>query len=115
MTRPTTKQVLMRAREIIATPATWLQGDFAADADGKPVNSLDETAICFCSLGAVRLAAFGPAADKQEYSALLARKMLGVACRALTRGESDNVAKFNDEHEHAEVLALFDLAIQYAE
>lgn len=48
-----TSEVLLAARELIATPEKWTKGEFARAADGRKAHSLDEEAVCWCLVGAL--------------------------------------------------------------
>jgi hypothetical protein len=54
----TTKEILIKAREIISDEKNWTQGIEARDKDGNTVAYFNPLAICFCSIGAVERAAF---------------------------------------------------------
>jgi hypothetical protein len=99
----TTKDILIKAREIISDEKNWTQGIEARDKDGNAVAYFNPLAICFCSIGAVERAAFLTNGDPAR------------ALCALTTGEiyysNIAIAKFNDNSSHAEVLAMFDTAI----
>lgn len=45
----------MKVKELLSSPEKWTQGTYARDAlGGRPVPPLDEDAVCFCLIGAVR-------------------------------------------------------------
>lgn len=98
----TTSQILREARKLIEKPENWTQGAYARDKDGNEVDVCDDAACCFCSMGAVALAAGG-----QQNGAL--------ARMELTKFTLAGVAAFNDVYSHAEVLSLFSKAIAAAE
>jgi hypothetical protein len=50
-------QVLTAASELLADPAKWTKGTSARNSVGKSVACTDSRAVCFCSLGAIELAA----------------------------------------------------------
>ena len=81
-----------------------MQGQFAKDASGACVTSKHPGAVCWCLDGALTRVCINDAD-----AAIGARSALG----ALIRGST--IAGFNDNHTHAEVLALLDRAIAKAE
>jgi len=95
-------EVLTEARDLIADPAHWTQGWFARDMFGGSVDARSPSAACFCTLGA-----FGRA---------LGRHFMDVTGHpAVERLRSllprQDIARFNDTHSHADVIAAFDHAI----
>lgn len=102
-------QMLKDAKALIADPAHWTQGTPARDASGKPLsNEESPAAVCWCSIGALaRVANADPAPLYHLYP--VARHYLYKA----TAGAS--IINFNDTHTHAEVMELWDKAIQLAE
>lgn len=79
----------------------WTQGEMARDANGLCVWSAHLDAVCWCSLGAIKAAAFELGAD--EYTAYNAlRKISGYY-----------IADWNDDHgrTQAEVIEAFSKAI----
>lgn len=91
----TTREILEAARARIDTPEKWTQGK--AERDGK-----------LCAIGALRMAVLGHA----RYAS---RAGTYVSARGLLEGLADtDPSWFNDSHSHAEVMALFDRAIEAA-
>lgn len=97
-------QNLIDGRALIANEANWIQGTNARDAEGNRVDSISEAAVCYCSAGA--LMAVTP------YTVPAAMK-LWDAIKAIT-GEAIGPVGYNDTHTHAEVLAVWDKAIELA-
>lgn len=107
-------ELLKAAREKIAKPEYWTKGDFARDVGGKGVAATDPAACCFCAHGAIH-----------RVRGLHNRAAIEDACWATAALNSaltlisghDTVPEFNDapETRHADVMALFDVAIQCAE
>ena len=102
---PTTREVLVKARELIATPERWTKEVSAKDAAGKEVSVHSSSASCFCMTGAVDFVA----------------KRAGVYANAyyylkMANGIRGNVWHWNDapKRTHAEVLEAFDRAIALA-
>lgn len=102
-----TVQILKEARALIADEKNWTQDSFARNSAGETTEPADDEAVCYCAIGALaKVARLSPecnlpAENLVEEEAL----MLGWI----------NVPEFNDNHTHAEVLALFDRAIARAE
>ena len=96
-----TSEFLRKAKSLIDTPDKWTQGEFATDRNGTPVDPDSAAAQCFCSLGALW---------RQDtiYWATSQRVHLLEAM-------GGNIAQFNDNHSHAEVMSAWDKAIAAAE
>lgn len=106
-----TLEVLQKAREIISKPENWIQDDLAINAENESVYVEDAGACKFCSIGACLRASYE--LRKKTGSCInAARSDLAATLRA--RGLGESVAMFNDNHTHAEVLTLFDEAIERA-
>ena len=108
MNQPTTvREVLIAAKELISTPERWTQNAFARGMDGLQV-PLDTGAACqWCIAGAMI-----------KVSNLTERRIYGLASRVLAGETSCGVVThYNDapERTHAEVMELFDRAINQCE
>lgn len=97
---------LRAARELIADPEHWTQKRFACNKDGLTVNACSRSATRFCALGAVRRVGMP---DEVE-------------CEAISRLNSAaaelylvSMVSVNDKRTHADVLKVYDRAIQLAE
>jgi hypothetical protein len=93
---------LTKARELISDPARWTQGEYARDAKGAEVKPGSKYATCWCALGAVRKV------TRRDSAAH------GVLTALQKHCEGPTVTLFNDGHDHADVLAMFDRAIESA-
>lgn len=96
---PTVEEILIRARELVARPGGWRQGDYG-------------TPDCCCLIGAVNIAAGLPV-----NSAASPRGVEMDAYRLLERATGAiNVAHWNDERERTveDVLSGLDRAIALA-
>jgi hypothetical protein len=94
-------EALVEARGRLAPPGAWTKGEFARDADGHAVDSLDPAAVCFCAAGAIDATTAG---DFNLYSAARDALMEDMDSRGL--------AHFNDTQNSVEpVLAQFDKTI----
>lgn len=105
--------VLEHARFLITHPEHWTQGAYARDKNGLWVFSWAPEAHCLCSLGALRAAA-GHLSDAfvADFEVYEEAALLQEAAKQLGYGGPTDTAHFNDNHTHAEVLAMFDKAIE---
>ncbi len=100
---------LEAAKAKIATPEAWMQGFYAEDATGNQINGNDPSAVCFCAYGAVE-AATGKIHGNSSIPEI---KILDTASESISRMHASS---YNDakDRTHAEVLVLFDKAIELA-
>jgi hypothetical protein len=102
-------EILSRARELIADPNKWAQEAMAFSGTKRPVDPDNELAVCWCAAGAV-LAVSGNEPENYANIMLLDKgipqEFPEKHC-AMTR-----VIQYNDSASHAEVLAMFDKAIE---
>lgn len=102
---PSTKEVLISAKKLIANPDRWIRGSSAQDRDGNEVPV--QNGVSFCSLGAVDRIVFDPSNKELNYYEVE---------EALNAASPDGDAiKTNDQRSHEEVMAMFDRAIADAE
>ena len=109
-TTMTTTEILIAARAKIERPQDWIQGRFAVSSLQNKVKPTSRRASCWCALGAI-------AAITREDPNDVNDELYWLLCRAM--GLPDNeiaVAAWNDApgRTHAEVLAVFDRAIEAA-
>jgi hypothetical protein len=97
--------ILKAARNLITDPKNWTKGTSARNKYGRKVTPWCSEAVCWCSMGAIAKAANFPIENK-EYSA--AHEYLRVVMNS-------DVARFNDERTHRDVLNAFDTAINELE
>ena len=112
-----TKELLIEARAMIADPIRWYKGGYAAkleNGEQVPANHKEEYA-CFCAYGAVDTAAekgggFGAAEDHAMH---LLDEAVPIDFKSLRAG---GVITYNDAPDttHADILAVFDRAIEAA-
>ena len=119
--------LLIAARAKIDAPEKWIKGDYAHDDEGQsvPQATLPGRAVCFCSLGAL----FG--VDPKLPTSFVYHSHVAYLARAAAKLAPNNevisrlfrnlsyggvVFHFNDLEEttHADVMKMFDLAIQAA-
>ena len=108
--------ILAIARTLIAHPGRWAQGAIALDRKGRALTTFDG-GCRFCAAGAVGLAAhvlgaddaarrrIGPAVDR-------AGRLLDSAAYKL--GEFESYIGLNEHDSHAQVIAMFDHALDMA-
>jgi hypothetical protein len=108
------REILIRARELIADPANWCQEVYSFDG---PLPHPDTR--CFCTLGAINRAVLekhqkiGVFEYDDDAISFAEGTPEATAARRHLRKILDgcSVAEFNDEHDHEEVIALLDQAI----
>jgi len=102
MAHPVERQIVQRARALIATPQTWSQGEFARDGSGEPVSWRSPEAVQFCIWGALNRSAREMIGDGHHRV-----RVAGLAARAL-RAATPSISRLNDSGTHADMLALID-------
>lgn len=100
----TTKEVLIAARAKIAKPEQWTQGYYAKDAAGIEANPFSTEAACYCVLGVLHASAVGGFSFSNAVDAIRDQ----IDCAISTWND-------NPSRTHAEVLAVFDRAIEAVE
>lgn len=100
--------VLINARKLIDNPQSWTQHKYARDSDGRAVPGESEQAVCWCAIGALQRVStlINDKRFNQEASACLLAAIKPDSSMGLI-----SVARYNDKHTHAEVINLFDEAI----
>ena len=102
MAQPVERQIVQRARALIATPQTWTQDEFARDRCGEPVSWRSPEAVQFCIWGALNRAAREMTGDEHQRV-----RLADHAARTL-RGMTPSLSRLNDRGTHADVLAPLD-------
>lgn len=98
-------EYLIAAKAVIADPANHLQsGVFAEDEYGEELLGHDPRACKFCSVGALMKVGGYVFSEAYTYLQRSANAMGGRSA----------VTIYNDTHDHADVMRLFDLAIERA-
>lgn len=103
------RDLIISARKVIEKPENWTTQYYARDADNEMCSIESANAVCFCSLGALRkvlynnggMDIFGRQDFLYDTAAGFLKAVAGIG----------DVADYNDNHTHAEVLALFDKTI----
>lgn len=88
----------MKAWQLIERPENWAQGGYAKDPDGQLVNWKDDTACCWCVLGALHKCY--PSKDLFDASSRLVRD------RILRFAEGIDLWNDSPSTTHAQVLAV---------
>ena len=113
---PGAVDILAIARTLIARPDRWAQGAIALDRNGRALTTFDG-GCRFCAAGAVGLAAHVLGTDDA------ARSRIGPAvdhaarlldCAAFKLGEFESYIGLNEHDSHANVVAMFDHALDMA-
>lgn len=91
----TTREVLIKAKALIDTPEKWCQGEFV-DTDGR-----------ICASAAIARVGFNIAPEME----IAARYALLNTINHHGAWEV-NIPGYNDAHTHAEVMEMFDRAIE---
>jgi hypothetical protein len=105
-------EILRAARERIKDPERWTQsGAFACAADGRPMSPFADLAVCWCVRGSLYRETWSVSAAHEVEMFL--REAMGAD---FTSPDFEELAAFNDAPEttHADVLALYDRAIDLA-
>ena len=90
------------AREKIADPEHWTQHRYAATADGSTCYPTSRLAVRWCAIGSLNaVAGTGNIMDKVHIAHIALQAALG----------GNSVVEWQDEHNHADVLDLFDRTI----
>ena len=103
-------KVLIEARKIISEPEHWTQGVFARDALGNDTDWDSPEAVCWCTAGAIRKAA-GAFHYHQEQSIEYHILVLHATKELVSVIGDYGVSRFNDHHNHAQVVEVFNKAI----
>lgn len=102
-----TSEILIAAKALIENPENWVRGDYARPAkdSSDSIYGNDPKATCFCSLGALQRI------NNDEDHCTTGHEYLHHV--AMT-GYDKSIVDVNDEHDHQEVMALWDKAIEKA-
>lgn len=119
-----TVEIVKAARELISDRAHWAKGYYAGlgknpetDAVRDSVDPMHEGAVCFCSLGAVRVSARRAGASGNTAEKDFCTAVVGCVPKNYVKTHDSEefalVADFNDapETSHEDVLGAFDCLI----
>jgi hypothetical protein len=99
---------LRAALALIDSPEKWAQGASAKDSEGFIVALHAEDAVSFCSLGALGIKCSDKGyLDNEAYESSRTYLKRAAGQRLIT--------EYNDTRTHAEVMQMFDKAIQLAQ
>jgi hypothetical protein len=105
LSRPLKRQIVERARALIADEEHWCRRHFGEDANGYPVSPTSTSAIKWCGLGAVIAATY-----QLTHNADAAYRV-GLFHALSPHYGSATLIHVNDKRGHAAVLALLDEVI----
>lgn len=94
-------EILEKARNLIKFKSGWTQHEMARNVKGEKVFNQDKSATCFCSIGAINVAA-----GKMTFARRCAKEVLSEFMNG-------DVVDFNDNHSHDRVIKAFDKAISH--
>ena len=99
-------EFLKQVRERIEKAEAWTQHAAARNAEGMKCTTDSPEAVCWCTIGSFWAS---------SYVVKTSEEFLAAVFNYLQDQMGNDVAKFNDNHTHAEVLAAIDRAIIVAE
>ena len=108
--------ILAIARTLIVRPDRWAQGAIALDSNGRALTTFDG-GCRFCAAGAVGLAAHVLSADEAAHRRIgpaVDRVGRLLDCAAYKLGEFESYIGLNEHDSHAQVVAMFDRALDMA-
>lgn len=94
----TPKEIFTEAFALVRDERTWTTGTQARNRMGREVRPRSPEAVCWCSVGAINRFWNSENTD-ERYAVIIALE-----------SEVDAIAKFNDTHTHAEVVAAWERA-----
>ena len=104
------KQVLIKARALIADRNHWTRSFFACTEAGQPVAWYASSAAKWCAMGAIYRAAYDLAGDRDEAARIGTKVAKSISPLWLCSG----LMMMNDARGHAAILASFDKALAAA-
>ena len=114
----TAKELLIKARALIANPNHWTQTNFAHDTEGNSVAPSNEKACEWCALGAIMNIRYENANGYAIEDKAI--EMLSLTISDFDKYENfrgvnneDIISSFNDDTSttHEDVISMFDIAI----
>lgn len=100
------REVLTETRALLANPMHWTRGTLARGGDGRVVDPLSNDARCWCLQGALTRVAL---ARPHSHGAKIASQYALL----LTIPSHQSLSEFGDRHNHRDVLAVLDRAMQH--
>lgn len=104
MNKKTLIDRLVRIRDLLHVESRWTKGWFARDAEGNDVLTNSPNAVCFCLSGAVSKTS--PDGKIEVVETFLNSQ--------LPNPNYDTIPDFNDDNEHADILAFLDRCLSAA-
>jgi hypothetical protein len=95
-----TKDIILKAIALIENPDAWTQGVSAQDSTGLSVPATATEACRWCTLGAIDKVTGDDDHDNWQAATHTVRNVI------LKETSYTSIPDFNDNHTHAEVLAL---------
>jgi hypothetical protein len=97
---------LIAAKALISDPAHWTRAYYAKKKNGEACEAWDNDAVCWCSYGALRKTAGLRHSGDMSDDYYTAENVLYDAAGP------HGVVEINDTQNHADVMAMFDRAIE---
>lgn len=104
----TPREILVKARALIEKPENWTRRAAARREMGIDCSPVSHEAKCFCMVGAVANVTREELWIAKESEPAVERLLNKVCGRG-------GIARFNDSHDHKDILAAFDRAIALTE
>lgn len=105
-----TSEFLIESKKLIDTPYKWTQNALARDKNGNEVSHVRESAVCFCSIGAL-CHTWATKEDANSYNIPAAEEYL---LKSRDDTSYSSISVYNDTHTHVEVMEWWDKAIAAA-
>lgn len=116
------REILVKAKELIATPEQWTKGHFGRDAEGNQVDLDSDACVGRCLMGAVYRAQrilTNEAEPEERFGYSVAVRDAVVQLNEClpadaVEGQWANIPEFNDYQSttHADVIAVIDCALE---
>lgn len=100
-------EILIKAKEVIVDPKNWVKGYYALDKNRSPVGRGTYLgAVCFCSVGAIQKVV------GDTGNVLLYLHKVREVTKFLGDVAGEHITEYNDNHQHYEVMEVWDKAIE---
>lgn len=111
--------ILKNALQLIENPETWCKGARARNKDGQEVPVMSESAVCFCSRGALYRVVGSEDADIRHLERFFGHRESVINSMLLLKNSGNplglHYVGLNELRTHAEMMALWADAIRLAE
>jgi hypothetical protein len=113
----TKMDVLKGTLELLSDPARWTKDYLARDKDGEPAVANGPGAVCWCIVGGVSKVAFPAPEDElsDDRCEAYGEAMFEIRKTIQEKGLGGSIPDFNDEHPHAEVVAVLKETVERVE